>query len=140
MMSAVKERVSGETITLWLSRELEVVRRDLERVSDRSARTIIRNESLRVVLIGVRPGGEIREHAADGPITIHVLEGCIDVDTATASWTVGAGMLLSLGGGVNHSVSSSEGGIFLLTITQLSGARFGSAHTEPELLDADQLR
>ena len=121
-MSAVKERVSSDTIALWLSRELEVVRRDLERVSERSARTVIRNESMRVVLIGVRPGGAIREHAADGPITIHVLEGCIDVETNIASWTVGAGMLLSLGAGIRHSVSSSEGGIFLLTISTPSVA------------------
>ena len=134
-MSAVKERVSGDTITLWLSRELEVVRRDLERVSDRSARTVIKNESLRVVLIGVRPGGEIREHAADGPITIHVLEGCIDVYTSSATWTVGAGMLLSLGGGVRHSVSSSEGGIFLLTITRSAQATFTTAELDPDLID-----
>lgn len=130
MISAVKERVSGDTITLWLSRELEIVRRDLERVSDRSARTVIKNESLRVVLIGVRPGGEIREHVADGPITIHVLEGCIDVYTTRATWTVGAGMLLSLGGGVRHSVSSSEGSIFLLTITQSGRAKFTSSEAD----------
>lgn len=130
MISAVKERVSGDTITLWLSRELEIVRRDLERVSDRSARTVIKNESLRVVLIGVRPGGEIREHVADGPITIHVLEGCIDVYTTRATWTVGAGMLLSLGGGVRHSVSSSEGSIFLLTITQSGRATFTSSEAD----------
>lgn len=135
MMSAVKERVSGDTITLWLSRELEIVRRDLERVSDRSARTVIKNDSLRVVLIGVRPGGEIREHAADGPITIHVLEGCIDVYTTSATWTVGAGMLLSLGGGVRHSVSSSEGGIFLLTITRSARATFTTADMDPDLID-----
>ena len=115
-MSMLKERLSGQAVSVWLAREMESVRRDLERAHERSARTLVKNQSLRVVLVGVRPTGRIAEHCAEGSITVQVLEGCVELHTDRRSWTIGAGMLLSLDAGIPHSVSTMEGGIFLLTI------------------------
>ena len=108
----------------WLAHEMEVVRRDLERARNRVARTIVTHPELRVVLVGVRAGGGIHEHTARGPLTIHVLTGCLELEAAGRTTTLGAGMLTALEGGVPHTISSSEGGVFLLTLL----------HKEPELL------
>ena len=115
-MSLATEYTSDESVSLWLAREIQSVRRELEVTGRRIARTMIRNGSLRVLLVAVPPGGNIHEHRAEGPITIHVLEGCVVLQTDRRSWTVGAGMLLSLEPGVPHSIASGEGGIFILTI------------------------
>lgn len=84
----------------------------------RNGRTLVKNGALRVVLIGVAAGGRIPEHRSDGPITIQPIEGSVVVETANESITLGAGDLVSLDGRVEHAVSSSGGGVFLLTIAQ----------------------
>lgn len=115
-MSSVSERVTGKQVSVWLAHEVEVLRRDLERAVDRVARTLVKNAGMSVVLVGVRPGGVINEHVAAGPVTIHVVEGCIELDVDGRASTLGSGMLMSIDGGTRHSVSSSEGGIFVLTV------------------------
>jgi quercetin dioxygenase-like cupin family protein len=122
-MSVMTQRVAGESLGLWLARDIDRLKRDLEGARDRAARTLVKDDQLSVVLVGVRAGGEIREHVAEGSITIHVLEGCIDLDVDGANRSLGAGMLMFLAGGIPHSVFSSEGGIFLLTIANGSPAR-----------------
>ena len=109
------------TASLWLAQEIQVVRRHLEKARHRAARTLIRTPQLSVVLVAVREGGELNEHTAEGPITIHVLDGCIELYADGRRHTLGAGMLMSLEGGIPHSVASAEGGLFLLTAFSIPG-------------------
>ena len=99
---AIGHGALGETC-IWLSREIESVRTDLEQDRRRTARTLIRTDELRVVMVAVREDSGIPEHVARGPITIHVLDGSMDTYAAGDRTTLGAGMLMSLPGGVPHS-------------------------------------
>lgn len=118
-MTLVHETVGSPPVSVWLAQEIQTVRRHLETARHRAARTLIRTPLLRVVLVAVREGGEVSEHTAEGPITIHVLDGCIELYTQGRRHTLGAGMLMSLEGGIPHSVASGEGGLFLLTVLNL---------------------
>lgn len=122
-MSPVGRRVSGEMLSFVLADEIAIVRRELEGASGRIARTLIKNGPLSVTLVGVKPGGELKEHVAKGPITIQVVEGSIELESRGARRVLSAGMLLSLAGGVPHAVTSTTGAIFLLTLT--TGQRSG---------------
>ena len=116
-MSPVGRRVAGEMLSFVLADEMANVRRELEGASGRIARTLIKNGPLSVTLVGVKPGGELKEHTAKGPITIQVVDGSIELESLGARQTLSTGMLLSLDGGVPHSVTSASGALFLLTVT-----------------------
>jgi quercetin dioxygenase-like cupin family protein len=73
----------------------------------------------RVTLVGLKAGGTLRSHRADGPITIHVVEGAIDFEVGGTVWPLPAGTLFSLEAGMAHSVTSADGGIFLLTVVAM---------------------
>jgi quercetin dioxygenase-like cupin family protein len=83
--------------------------------SGRKARALVQDGPLRVTLVVVEPGGRIAEHEAPGPITVQPLDGRIRFTAQGATHEIGPGQLLALGAGLRHSVSSEEGGAFLLT-------------------------
>ena len=117
-MSPVRHPISGNPFTVSLAQEMRVVRQELEKATTRVARTLIKDGPVRAVLIGVRPGGALAEHKAEGPITIQVLEGSLELEAEGKRTPLGVGMLLHLRGGVPHAVRSAEGAFFLLTIVQ----------------------
>ena len=116
-MSSIDRPLRGGALVFDLAQERATTAGggQVER-SGRNARTLIKDGELRVTLIVVGAGGEIPEHQADGPITVHVLDGAIEFTTANGSHPLAAGQLLSLPGGVRHSVRSTDGGTFLLTV------------------------
>ena len=116
-MSSIDRPLRGEALVFDLAQERATTAGggQVER-SGRNARTLIKDGELRVTLIVVGAGGEIPEHQADGPITVHVLDGAIEFVTAKGAHPLGAGHLLALPGGVRHSVRSADGGTFLLTV------------------------
>ena len=116
-MSPVGRRVAGEMLSFVLPDEMANVRRELEAASGRIARTLIKNGPLSVTLVGVKAGGELKEHSAKGPITIQVVEGSVVLESGGSRQPLSTGMLLSLDGGVPHAVTSERGAIFLLTVT-----------------------
>lgn len=120
-MSPVHRTLASKVLAFDLTNEMRVIRAELGASHNRIARTLVKEGSLRLTLIGLRPGGGMHEHVAEGPITIHALEGSIVVRTGNDTQTLGAGSLLALDGGVRHDVSSNEGGFFLLTLVA-SGA------------------
>ncbi len=130
-MSSVDRPLTGDVLAFTLAEEIRHVRDSLRDASSRSARTLVKEGPqgpLSMTLVGLKPGGEMREHEARGPVTLHVLEGAVVLETGEKSVALAAGMIAALGPGIRHSVRSAEGGIFLLTVTATShsGAAFGS--------------
>lgn len=80
------------------------------------ANILIKTNTLRVVVVTMLEGSELQEHSAPGPITIHALEGSIDVDVDGETHSLDAGELISLAPGVRHAVRCTQDGSFLLTI------------------------
>ena len=80
------------------------------------AKIIFKTSTIRVVVVTMLEGGELQEHTAPGPITIHALEGTIDVSVEGESNILEAGGIIALAPGVRHAVRCLKQGNFLLTI------------------------
>jgi quercetin dioxygenase-like cupin family protein len=118
-MSSIDRPLSGDVLRFHLEEERTRVNDPLllER-HGRTARTLLKEGPLRVTLIMVRAGGKIATHRADGPITVHVLEGDIQFRVAGREHRLAAGDLLAVNAGLDHEADSDGGGTFLLTIVQ----------------------
>jgi quercetin dioxygenase-like cupin family protein len=81
-----------------------------------SARTLIKYDDLRVVLIAVAAGQRIPEHKAEGRISVQVLSGRIEFRAEGRSFDLRAGSLLALDRALPHDVAALEESAFLLTI------------------------
>lgn len=78
--------------------------------------TLLKTESLRLVLVNLAAGGGLKEHSAPGGITIHCIAGAIDVQSGQDSAHLVPGELVAMEPGVRHSVQAVEKSAFLLTI------------------------
>lgn len=84
--------------------------------SDRHATTLFKMEGLRLVLMALHEGAELKTHTAPGIITVQVLEGHITFRTVQQSSDLTAGQLLLLPAGIPHSVQAHQDSFFLLTV------------------------
>lgn len=103
-----------------LNKEIERFPADPDSAARHRAEILIKTDTLRVVLVTMLPGGKMHEHAAPGPITVHVLRGAIAVTVDGQAHELAEGQLISLAPGVEHAVDGVEDGAFLLTIAHLS--------------------
>jgi quercetin dioxygenase-like cupin family protein len=78
--------------------------------------TVFHRVPVTQVLFDFERGGELTEHAANGLVTIHALEGHLTVRTAGATHELRAGMLVVLNPNVRHSVHAIEASAMLLTV------------------------
>jgi len=121
-MSPVKHPVSGPELIFSLSEEMARLKSELRSAPARTAKTLIKEGPITVTLIGVNPGGSLHAHKADGPITVQVMEGEIELTVGESARALPAGSLLALDGGITHAVHSAHGGVFLLTVVNQTGA------------------
>jgi quercetin dioxygenase-like cupin family protein len=84
--------------------------------SGHNARTLVKYDDLRVVLIILQTNARMSEHKSGGRISIHALTGHIQVTGAGRTFRLRAGGLLTLDRGVPHDVEAFEESAFLLTI------------------------
>lgn len=82
----------------------------------RSSKTLHKVGAMRLVLNSMKAGTEIKTHHANGPISVHCLEGKIKFSAEERSVTLEQGALLTLEELVKHSVEAIEESTFLLTI------------------------
>jgi len=125
-MSSIKRALSGDVLVLDLQEERNETLATAER-GGRHARTLLKSGPLRVTQVVIAPGGEVAEHQADGAITVQPLEGRLHFTANGEVHDLGPGQLLSAAPGVRHSVSSTGGSTFLLTVVQAGP----SSHREP---------
>lgn len=116
-MSSLQRTLNGAPLAFDLLVEgVRVKDHALLRRHGRNARTLAKEDGLRITQVALAAGGLIASHSADGPISIQVLEGDLLVTTPTASHRVRRGGLLTLPAGAPHEVASSAGSVFLLTV------------------------
>lgn len=117
LMPSIERPLSGDVMVYTLDDER---RRTEEPAAVQrhkpSARTLLKDGPLRVTLIVLGAAGVIAEHSAEGPITVHVLDGDVRFTVAGETHELRAGHLLSVRAGVRHHVGSENGGSFLLTV------------------------
>ncbi|MHC2992683.1 hypothetical protein OB13_14245 [Pontibacter sp. HJ8] len=91
--------------------------------SDRNAITIFKTDGMRLVLIALHQGAEMKTHTAPGIINVQVLEGRIRFTTKQQTAEMGEGQMLALHAGIPHSVFALEESVFLLTLAVSKPAR-----------------
>jgi quercetin dioxygenase-like cupin family protein len=84
------------------------------------SKILVNREDLRVVLFVMEPGATLKEHKADGSITVHVLQGEICFNIQDQDHSVRAGQLVTLGRSIRHAVEAVVDSAFLLTISRQS--------------------
>jgi quercetin dioxygenase-like cupin family protein len=116
-MSPVHRSLSGEVLAFDLRDEMRVIRGELTGGRQRIARTLVKEGSLRVTLVGLAAEGALDEHEAAGPISIHVVDGELDLTAGGETQTYATGALITLDRRVRHAVRSERGAMFLLTLS-----------------------
>ena len=99
-----------------LARELEELHREAGRQSGQNAKTLVKYDDLRVVLMALQAHARIPVHHTEGRISIHIITGQIRVRAEGRTFDLPAGTLFALDGGLAHDVEALEDSAFLLTI------------------------
>ncbi len=81
------------------------------------SKTLFKKHDLRIVLISMQDAAHMKEHHADGTISIHVLKGQVRVSINGKSHDLPAGTLFTLGHSIRHDVEAKGDSVFLLTIS-----------------------
>jgi len=118
-MTPVQRSLAGDVLAFDLGEEIQIVRDELAAGHARIARTLVKEGPLRLTLVGLSPGGALQEHEAGGPVSIHVLDGELELNAGGETRALRIGALIALDRRVRHAVSSSRGALFLLTLAAL---------------------
>jgi quercetin dioxygenase-like cupin family protein len=86
---------------------------------NQSAKTLVKNEYMRMVFIAMHKGNEMKMHQAKGPISLQVFEGDIQFTTWDSAVTIKAGQFVALRKGIPNSLVAKEKSILLLTLLNL---------------------
>jgi quercetin dioxygenase-like cupin family protein len=81
------------------------------------SKTLFKKHDLRVVLISMQSDARMKEHHADGTISLHVLKGQIRVSVNGKPHDLATGTLFTLGASIRHDVEARRDSAFLLTIS-----------------------
>ena len=121
-MSSLNRRIEGDVLVRHLKRDEQTIDQDLIARHGRSARTLVKDGPLRLTLIAIAAGGGMPSHHADGPVTIHLLEGDVVFEADEREYPLMPGEVLVLASGVQHAARSTGGCVFLLTVVHLPSA------------------
>jgi quercetin dioxygenase-like cupin family protein len=81
------------------------------------AKTLFKKHDFRVVLITMEPGAHMKEHHADGTISVQVLSGRVRMNIGGKPHELSAGNLFTLAPSIRHDVEALDDSAFLLTIS-----------------------
>jgi quercetin dioxygenase-like cupin family protein len=106
----------GDLVQLDLAEEIRAAEQKRPWTTGHFAKTLFKKPDFRMVLILMDKGAVMKEHHADGTITVQVVKGSIDFRTQGESRSLQSNGLLMLGASIKHEVEAREASAFLLTI------------------------
>ena len=104
-----------------IARELQQLHLEPGWQPGQNAKTLVKYDGLRIVLIVLKAGSRIPEHHTEGQISIQTIVGHIQVRAEGRSFELRPGGLLALEQGLPHNVEALEESAFLLTIAWPGG-------------------
>ena len=99
-----------------IASELEELRREPAWQSGQNAKTLVKFDDLRIVLMSLQARSRIPGHQTEGRISIHAVAGHIQVRAQGRTFDLPSGGLLALDRGLPHDVEALEDSAVLLTI------------------------
>lgn len=73
-----------------------------------NARTLLKHEGFRIVLVVLKPGARVQEHQTYNQVAVHALAGRLRVDVMDKSVELAPGGLLGLDRYVPHGIEALE--------------------------------
>jgi len=108
--------MSSPFLEFDLTSEVERLHRESTWNTGQNARTLIKYDDLRVVLIALKAGARIPEHKANGRISVQVLSGHVRLNASARTFVLLPGSLLALDERAPHDLEALEESALLLTI------------------------
>jgi quercetin dioxygenase-like cupin family protein len=99
-----------------LASEVDQLHREPGWQSGQNAKTLVKFDNLRIVLMALKAHARIPGHHTEGRISIHAVSGHIQVRAEGRTFDLPAGTLLALDQGLPHDVEALEDSAILLTI------------------------
>jgi quercetin dioxygenase-like cupin family protein len=87
------------------------------------AKMLFKKSDFRMVLIMMDSGSILKEHHADGTISVQVLKGAIDFRVHGQVHSLQTNTVLTLGASIKHELEAREDSAILLTIAWPSGEK-----------------
>ncbi|WP_433965671.1 cupin domain-containing protein [Tunturiibacter gelidiferens] len=81
------------------------------------AKTLFKKHDLRVVLFVMENAARMKEHHADGTLSVHVLKGQIRFTVHGKPHDLKEGNLITLSASIRHEVEALQDSAFLLTLS-----------------------
>lgn len=110
------DEMAAPLLEFDLAGEVERLQSEPEWKGGQNARTLVKHEDVRVVLIALRAGARIPNHQTGGRITIHTVRGHVRVRAQDQDRDLPLGNLLALDRALPHDVEALEDSAILLTI------------------------
>ena len=125
-MSSMHRTIDGAVLVQHLTKDEQMIDRALVEKHGRSARTLVKDGLLRLTLMALAANGDLPVHSTDGPLSIHVLDGAVLFQALGREYPLVAGDVLVFASGVEHSATSAQGALCLLTVVHSPSA--GTPH------------
>ena len=99
-----------------LARELQQLHGEPEWNSGQNARTLVKYDDFRIILIALKTGATMPKHQTRGRLSIQTVAGRLIVRAEGRTFDLPAGGLIALDRGLPHDVEALEESTCLLTI------------------------
>jgi quercetin dioxygenase-like cupin family protein len=106
-----------------LARELEQLQGEPGSPSGHNAKTLVKYEDLRIVLMMLKAQARVAEHQAGGRLSVQTLRGHVRVRAVGRTFNLPAGRLLTLDRDLPHDVEALDDSVVLLTVAWPARAR-----------------
>lgn len=111
-------RLQAEVLRVSLHEEMiPLLQRVRGNKSKRTAKTLVKEGPLRVVMVALDEGGALEEHSVAGPFAVQCLLGRARMKIEGRSEELRPGTMLIVDSGVKHDLEAIEPSVLLLTIT-----------------------
>ncbi len=116
-------QMAGAFLQFDLAAELEQLRREPGSKDGQNAKTLVKYDDFRIVLITLDAGARIPSHHTAGRVSIATFSGRVRVHAEGRTFDMPAGSLLVLDRTLPHEVEAMEASAVLLTISWGEEAR-----------------